>query len=360
MKVEVYKRSMKTREAYYDNAKFILIFLMVFGHLIQSYIDENKFIFTLYTTIYSFHMPAFILISGYFAKGFRKNGYLLKVAKKLIIPYMIFQGIYSFYYYVLQNKEALEWDPLIPQWSLWFLLSLFGWNLMLFLFTKWKPIYGVCISIILGVLVGYFDEVNDFLSISRTVVFFPLFLLGYYFKKENFCKLLNVNMKIFSFFLFISIFLVFYFLPEWNYKWLFGSRPYDDFEATGLIGGAIRLGVYALTFLTTISFFAFVPRKHYFFTKWGTRSLYVYLLHGFIIKYFRNSELVSFFNEPWQLILLIAGSILIIAILSSNFITAIAQPFIELKISSLKRFVVSSYEKLKNMPNNVNKQETYE
>ena len=98
----------KVRKAYYDNAKFLLVFLVVLGHFIQSYIHDNKIIFTLYTTIYLFHMPAFILISGYFAKGFRRKGYLMKMAKKLIGPYLIFQGIYSIYYFFTQGDETLQ------------------------------------------------------------------------------------------------------------------------------------------------------------------------------------------------------------------------------------------------------------
>jgi fucose 4-O-acetylase-like acetyltransferase len=347
---------MNTREAYYDNAKFILIFLMVFGHLIQSYIQDNKLIWTVYTTIYSFHMPAFILISGYFAKGFRKQGYLVKVSKKLIIPYLIFQGIYSFYYYFLHDKKALALDPLIPQWSLWFLISLFFWNVLLFLFTKWKPGLGLFLAVCIGIIVGYVDGIDDFLSMSRTFVFFPLFLLGYYFKKENFEKLLTVKMKFSSILIFLAILLVFYFLPEFNYKWLFGSKPYEDFHVTGIIGGLVRLGVYSLTLLATLSFFAFVPKKHYFFTKWGTRSLYVYLLHGFFVKYFRNSELEAILNEPWQVFTLIGISLLLIAILSSNFIIAIAQPFIELKLSSIRSFIKNQ----KLIANNVEKQGTFD
>ncbi len=49
----------------------------------------------LYKFIYTFHMPAFILVSGYFAKNFKRKGYVKKLAVKLIIPYLIFQGIYS-------------------------------------------------------------------------------------------------------------------------------------------------------------------------------------------------------------------------------------------------------------------------
>lgn len=59
----------KQREFYFDNARLYLIILVVFGHLLRSYIGENPFLYALYMFIYSFHMPAFVLISGYFAKA---------------------------------------------------------------------------------------------------------------------------------------------------------------------------------------------------------------------------------------------------------------------------------------------------
>jgi fucose 4-O-acetylase-like acetyltransferase len=333
---------MKTRDAYYDNAKFLLIFLVVFGHIIQSYIHDNKFIFSLYTTIYLFHMPAFILISGYFAKGFQQKGYLLKIAKKLIGPYVIFQGIYSFYYFFINEKEVIEIDPLNPQWSLWFLISLFFWNVMLFLFTKWRAGFGLLLSVCLGIAVGYFDEINSYLSLSRTIVFFPLFLLGYYFKKEDFRKLRDKKIKITSVIIFLTMVLVFFVLPDFNYKWLHGSNPYDAFHISEVNGGLIRLGVYCLTLLATLCFFALVPRKNLFFTKWGTRSIYVYLLHGFFIKYFRNSGLESLLNETEQIIVPIVVALLLTVFLSSNIIKAVTQPLIELKISFFKSYLMNS------------------
>lgn len=338
---------MNNRDAYYDNAKFLLILLVVFGHLIQSYINENKLIFTLYTTIYLFHMPAFILISGYFAKGFLQKGYLLKLAKKLIGPYLIFQGIYSFYYFFINENKAIELDPLNPQWSLWFLMSLFGWNAMLFLFTKWKPAAAFLLSICLGIVVGYFDEINQYLSLSRTIVFFPLFLLGFYFKQEDFVKLREMKIKLISLVLLLSLLIVFYLLPEFEYKWLFGSKPYDALDGSGINGGIIRFGVYFLTFAATFSFLALVPRKKAFFTKWGTRSIYVYLLHGFFIKYFRNSGLEDMLTESEQIIVLLVLSMLLTLFLSSNMIKAIAQPLIEFKVSTLKNYMMNFNSKIR-------------
>ena len=48
------------RNAYFDNAKLILIFLVVFGHMIQPFIDDSNAIHSLYTWMYTYHMPAFI------------------------------------------------------------------------------------------------------------------------------------------------------------------------------------------------------------------------------------------------------------------------------------------------------------
>ena len=90
---------MEPRNYYFDNAKFILIFFVVFGHFLRSFIEDNETIYTIYKVIYTFHMPAFILVSGFFAKGFYQKGYVKKITKKLIFPYLIFQINYSVFYY---------------------------------------------------------------------------------------------------------------------------------------------------------------------------------------------------------------------------------------------------------------------
>lgn len=203
-----------TREAYFDNAKFILIFLVVFGHLIQSYIEDYETVSTVYKVIYTFHMPAFILIAGFFSKGFKNPGYITNLSKKLLIPYIIFQLIYSIFYYFTNEKDSFILDPFSPHWSLWFLISLFFWNGLLFVFSKWKPAIAIPISVMIALFVGYIDSISTFLSLSRTFVFFPFFLIGFYAKKEMFYKLLTWKVKSLSLVVItvVSIFCAFY--PE--------------------------------------------------------------------------------------------------------------------------------------------------
>ncbi|KAB2337293.1 acyltransferase family protein [Cytobacillus depressus] len=327
---------MKKREYYFDNAKFILISLVVFGHFLQSFIADSKTIYTIYKVIYTFHMPAFILASGYFAKGFNKNGYVAKITRKLILPYLIFQVIYSVFYYFLNKESSFQVDPLQPHWSLWFLISLFSWNLMLRLFTKYKPIFSISAAFTIGILVGYFDWITNYLSLSRTFVFFPLFLIGYYIKREHFYYLNSAKIRIIAINIFAIVFIGFYMFPDINHEWLLGSKPYTVMGAAAIEAVLTRLGFYFLSLVMVFSFFTLVPKGQYFFTTLGKNTLYVYLLHGFFVRIFRVSSVQDYFSEPENYLLLAGISILLTLLLSSKIAIPFAQPLIELKTTKLK------------------------
>ncbi|RDU38960.1 acyltransferase [Neobacillus piezotolerans] len=330
---------MKKRNYYFDNAKFILIFLVVFGHLLRTFIEDNEVFFALYKAIYTFHMPAFILISGFFAKGFNEKGYVAKIARKLILPYIIFQVIYSVFYYYLYQKPDLRIDPFDPQWSLWFLVSMFFWSIMLIFFTKIRPSFAIAAAFSIGLLIGYISWVSNYLSLSRTFVFFPLFLVGYYMKKEHFYSLFTIRKRIIAIAVFLTVFAGFYFYPEMQYQWLLGSKPYEAMGVASVWAMFKRLGIYALSLVMVMSFFAFVPRKQYFFTTLGKNTLYVYLLHGFFVKVFRESDIASYFDKTERIVLLAGISLILVIGLSSKLITSFTQPLIELKASRTKKLL---------------------
>ncbi|OCA89801.1 acyltransferase family protein [Bacillus sp. FJAT-27986] len=350
---------MRQRESYFDNAKVILMFFVVFGHILRTYIDQNETIYALYTTIYTFHMPAFILLSGFFAKGFNKKGYIKKLSTKLILPYLLFQVIYTIYYYYLFDKSTLKFEALEPNWSLWFLLSLFFWNLMLFVFTKFKPLVGIGLAIPLALLVGYIDTISTYLSLSRTFVFFPFFLIGYHSQKEHFQKITTVKSKFYALASFGVIFIWFSFFPEIDSQWLLGSKPYSEIETVSFLSMFKRLGFFIVNSLMIVSFMALVPRGSYFFTRWGTQTLYVYLLHGFFVRTFRFTSLNEYFTTAEHYILLAAISLIITIILSSTLVKSITQPMIEFntrhtkmmfyKLKGLLHFYKQKYDLSKSM-----------
>ncbi|MGE8206443.1 acyltransferase family protein [Heyndrickxia sp. NPDC080065] len=326
--------SSSTRNLYFDNAKLILIFLVVFGHVISPLKENDDFLFTLYAVIFLFHMPAFILISGYFAKGYRKNGYLLKSVKKILLPYLIFQAIYSFFYFINGDEHSLSFDFLEPHWTLWFLLSLFFWNLLLYVFAKLKWL-GLIVAIFIGIGIGYIDHIGSFLSLSRTFVFFPYFLLGFLIEPKHIQWIKNIKYSnVLGMLILISTFLLFEFsFPKNAVPWLLGSSSYDDMGNVEIMDGIYRGFQYLLTFVVIVGFLALVPSSGTKITVIGQRTLYVYLLHGFIIKIietFVSDDTLESFSQNY--LLLFIFSIVVCLTLGSYLIKKYTRPLIELRL----------------------------
>lgn len=63
------------RNSYFDTTKFILIFLVVFGHFLESKMGHSLICNELHAFIYLFHMPLFIFISGYFSHRSDKKSF---------------------------------------------------------------------------------------------------------------------------------------------------------------------------------------------------------------------------------------------------------------------------------------------
>jgi len=322
------------RDAYFDNAKLVLIFLVVFGHMIQPFIDGSQSVNTFYKWVYTFHMPAFIFLAGFFAKGSGNLNYIARLAKKLLVPYFIFQLIYTGYYFFI-GKPDWQTNIFYPHWSLWFLFSLFSWHILLILFKKLPPILSIVISVQLGLIIGYFSEVGHTYSLSRTIVFFPFFLTGYWLTKKQFMYIKHHYVKIASVIVMAVVAIAIYIAPEFNSGWLLASKSYGELGLPRH-GGFARFLVYTTSTMMAISFLAWIPKKRLKITYLGERTLYVYLLHGFFIQYFREAEMFQISNI-FDFTGLAALSALIVVILSSKPMISVWQPLIEGRMTILKR-----------------------
>jgi fucose 4-O-acetylase-like acetyltransferase len=123
-----------------------------------------------------------------------------------------------------------------------------------------------------------------------------------------------------------------------NYQWLFGSKPYEALGAEIYTAPMMRLGLLLLSTLLVLAFFSLIPKRQLFFTPFGKNTLYVYLLHGFIVQPFRHSELQDYFYNIETFFLLLLLSFVITVLLSSKLFTTFAQPLIELKVSRIKQY----------------------
>lgn len=342
-------RNMK-RNAYFDNAKLFLIFLVVFGHMIQPFTDGSREINTLYLWMYTFHMPAFIFLAGFFAKGSGNKKYIMNLAKKLLLPYLIFQILYTGYYFFI-GKEGWQTGIFYPHWSLWFLFSLFSWHLLLYWFKKIPAALSVTIAISIGLVVGYFGEIGHTFSLSRTFVFFPFFLLGYWITPDHVLGLKRKSMRVASLVIMVAAAGIIYIAPDFNSGWLLASKSYGDLNHPE-VGVLARLLVYFTSAIMVVSVLVWIPKVQSKLTHLGTRTLYVYLLHGFFIQFFRQSNLFEI-NTVVDLVGLAVLSAAIVLVLSSKPIQGIWQPFIEGKTSIMKK-VLSQQSEEKRRSQNLN------
>jgi uncharacterized membrane protein YcfT len=59
----------RARDPYYDNVKFLAVVLVVLGHAWYSLAD-SRLTTAAHLFVYTFHMPVFILIAGFFSRRF--------------------------------------------------------------------------------------------------------------------------------------------------------------------------------------------------------------------------------------------------------------------------------------------------
>ena len=290
------------REFFFDNAKFILILLVVLAHSIAPMKTDHDSAKALWTLINSFHMSCFIFMTGYFAKSFIKNGEIKIQRLFTYIMYYLFAqgGVMLFEIFVLGEKD-ISLTVLIPRPALWYLMCMVMWYSVLPFVTKLKPAAVVVGAVILGLLIGYDTKAGGLLSVSRAVTHFPFFMLGYYFKKEWLFKYRNKWTQIISVFVILVFLGFFYFcydhiatrMLECSYNYYNAKLKY--FTAFPVMW-VNRLIFYINAVLLCSAFLMLVPRVKTFFTRFGARTLQVYIIHRLI--YFCETE-YNWFKLPF-------------------------------------------------------------
>lgn len=274
---------MNTRDYRFDNIKGIMIFLVVFCHLIEKFqLDYLNIALTkhLYFAVYSFHMPVFIFISGYFA-GKSKGDRRYKSLTRYLIPYLVVNTAYDVFYTL--STKSLVFNPFYPRWILWFLLSMFFWHVFIDYIKLIR--YPVVVAILLGLLAGWFNDIGYFLSLSRTICFFPFFVAGYYTQSNKAILEPKRRTRLIIITLFIVVQVIIFIMAQKNViiNTFYLSLSYDEMRQPIAFRMLYRLIVYAAGFIGTLFFLSVIPNEKTFLSEIGRYSITVYLAHQLII-----------------------------------------------------------------------------
>ncbi|NMO96705.1 acyltransferase family protein [Paenibacillus lemnae] len=309
---------MKERDLYFDNLKFILILLVVTGHFIEPFNTERT-VGTLYQWIYSFHMPLFIFTAGYFSKNIRYPKYYVQLVSSLVVPYFLFETLYTLFDYYTQGLDKLDFTYFYPYWILWFMFSMMLWKMLLpYLLILKHPLW---ITISMSVMLGYSLDVDYYASISRTLYFLPFFMLGFFFKREWLDLLKTRRVQLMSFLVLAAGAVLLYgLMPILPTGWFYGAMPYLALDLEMWYAGIYRVLTYGFTVLMGLCVLSLIPSSRQPFTDLGVNTMYVFLLHGFLVKGMLYAGYFETFNSTGGKILLIGIAVAVTCILSSSWI----------------------------------------
>lgn len=270
-----------SRDNSFDTIKGLLIFLVVVGHLYTKwgFVKGHGSLLSYFNAVeFSFHMPAFVLISGYFSrKSTPSLDYCRKQMKRILIPFVFFD-LLAWTLYVKKLSSIFT-----PCWTLWFLFSLFCWKMMLFSFLTLK--HPICFSLLLALLAGL-TNASTFMSISRTLCFFPFFLIGYSLNESHIEKLRGLK-RFIPAAVIVACFtlIIFQIKAGYNMKAVcFLDRSYQNLGIGRMKGAFFRLEAIAIGVLVTLGLIALTPTKKSIFTIWGRHSITIYIAHSFFIR----------------------------------------------------------------------------
>lgn len=181
--------------------KGIGIFLVVLGH--AGSLNES-----VVNVIFSFHMPLFFFVSGFFFKETTLKEFFVKKGKRILVPYIAFSFL-SFLIYFIPNYKHSKFnffdffygtflgvsDGFYLSWNivLWFLPALFLLNLIYLLVTKAKMNFLLVVLFAIGI---YFknDETKILpFHLISALLSLPFFVIGNYLKQ--YYEVLNKYLK---------------------------------------------------------------------------------------------------------------------------------------------------------------------
>ena len=301
---------MNSRLIEFDLLKLYAIFLVIWGHIIQYFLSSVFYDEPVYRFIYSFHMPLFMMISGFFSyssMSLKWNYFIKKKIVQLLLPsfsWGIILWIWHLYYSFLNENVDCSLHHLIQIlfFDFWFLKSCFLCYLLAYFGVNYvKGNYTwIIVTIVFSLFFPYY----------QMWIMYPCFIIGQLLKKNAgficsikklylLCALLFVVMQLFwdkTFWIHdCSLFDAVFGLiikKDFSFMLLWSYRLYR--LSIGIIGSFLFIGIFCKWF--TINNCSFISR----ISEYGKYTLEIYVLQVLIIEEIL-SRYVNFDNQGFVL-----------------------------------------------------------
>lgn len=301
------------REIAFDALKFFAIFLVLWGHSIQYLSSTAFYDQPVYRMIYSFHMPLFMTLVGYFSNNGRNTQLLPTLGKKfrqLLYPALSFGVVFLISGLYMEGLSAG-----IEKWvnAFWFLKSAFCCAVIYFIgrVCLRKATLTVCVTLALSQCILFY----------RINLMYPCFIFGvvlheYISLLKQYAREVCLGSG-----LCFAVMLAFWSADFWNipYKSMYiGIQPYYEFWFCTLY--RIVIGLVGTLFFISLFLYIFslieVSAPLQKVCSYGQETLGIYILQTFLLETFL-SRFLNLDGTGWFVFNFIITPLISLAVLAS-------------------------------------------
>ncbi|MFJ8635690.1 acyltransferase family protein [Streptomyces sp. NPDC093568] len=286
----------RQRDAFFDNAKYAAIVLVAMGHAWEPLRDGSRTVSAAYMLVYAFHMPAFIIVSGYFSRGFdHRPDRLRRLVGGLVVPYVVFETAYTFFTRWTDQEPDRPVSLLDPLYLTWFLAAVFLWRLTTPLWQRVRMPVPLALGV--AMLATLSPSIGNDLDLQRALQFLPYFVLGLSLKPEHFRLVRRRAVRIAAVPVFAGAFAVAYWaVPRMTGSWFYHRDSAEELGAPAWYGLVMTPVLFVCSLLLVACFLSWVPGRRMWCTALGAGTLYGYLLHGFLAQ---GAKYGGWYDSAW-------------------------------------------------------------
>lgn len=313
------------REPFWDNVRFVAIALVVVGHSIEK-LSDSDLMAALYVSIYAFHMPLFAFVAGRFAVDRVDREAGARLVTQLLVPYVAFSAVWFAVRFAVNGEATFD---LTRPWSLlWFLLALAVWRLLLPALAALRN--PLLVSVAVSLTSGYFPGAGGAFDSGRILGMLPFFVLGWLLKERGWPRGAGVLRRptarartVAAVVLTLAPVVAYLHIDDVRDRQLRGfaqmGANYADLDTPEWWAALVRLGLLALAVLLGGAVLVLVPRAASWITRWGSRTVYVYVLHLFPIYVLRElTDVQAWFDSAPRFLLLVVVAVAWTCLLSTD------------------------------------------
>lgn len=330
-------QAVAVRQTWIDQARWCAIVLVVIGHAVGLLRSTSDLAVVVSNFVYMFHIPVLVLLAGWGARRAKADGTTLtKIFWQLLLPYVVFQLIAFLLNFIFKN-DAPSWSFTSQTFGLWFLVALAGWRLLAPWFRGLKS--AVPIAVLIALLAGLSPHIGGFLSLSRILVFLPMFLAGPWIVEKISLGRQDIRYKLAGAIVLLAGGLVTLLIRRdfWRTPFL-GNAGYEALDVAPIEGMIWRLLVLAVGTVMAAAFMLVLPGKTGApspigagVAKAGQQTMYPYLLHLPVLTLVGTTVSNNLFAPSVQTVIFILAAFVFCTITVTKPITTLATPLIEPK-----------------------------